>query len=74
MARWKKEAVSSVDEVISIGTGATAAEGIMLAFDQATVDLDALQRSAYALAAEATTDIRVQGDGLLVHALPALRG
>jgi His-Xaa-Ser system protein HxsD len=31
----------------------------MLAFAQATVDLDALQRSAYAVAAEATVDIRV---------------
>jgi His-Xaa-Ser system protein HxsD len=34
---------------------------ITLAFDQATVDLDALQRSAYALAAELTADIRVSG-------------
>jgi His-Xaa-Ser system protein HxsD len=50
-----------MDEVINIETGPTAAEGITLAFDQATVDLDALQRSAYALAAEATADIRVQG-------------
>jgi His-Xaa-Ser system protein HxsD len=35
--------------------------GITLAFDQATVDLDALQRSAYAVAAEMTVDIRVSG-------------
>ena len=34
---------------------------IMLVFDQATVDLDALQRSAYAVAAEMTVDIRVCG-------------
>jgi hypothetical protein len=34
---------------------------ITLVFDQATVDLDALQRSAYALAAEVTVDIRVSG-------------
>jgi His-Xaa-Ser system protein HxsD len=39
------------------------AEGgeITLVFDQATVELDALQRSAYALAAEMTTDVRVSG-------------
>ena len=40
--------------------GAGAGE-ITLAFDQATVDLDALQRSAYAVAAEMTVDIRVSG-------------
>jgi His-Xaa-Ser system protein HxsD len=34
---------------------------ITLAFDQATVDLDALQRSAYAVAAQMTVDIRVSG-------------
>ena len=33
----------------------------MLAFDQATVDLDALQRAVYAVAAEMTVDIRVGG-------------
>lgn len=39
------------------------AEGgeITLVFDQATVELDALQRSAYALAAEMTADVRVLG-------------
>ena len=43
---------------VAIGTG----DGeITLAFDQATVDLDALQRSAYAVAAEVTVDIRVSG-------------
>ncbi len=34
---------------------------VTLVFDQATVDLDALQRSAYAVAAEMTIDIRVSG-------------
>ena len=34
---------------------------ITLAFDQATVGLDALQRSAYAVAAEMTVDIRASG-------------
>ena len=48
------------------GTEATGADvigaaEITLAFDQATVDLDALQRSAYAVAAEMTVDIRVCG-------------
>jgi His-Xaa-Ser system protein HxsD len=32
---------------------------LVLTFERATVDLDALQRSAYALAAELTVDIRV---------------
>ena len=45
------------------GTGAAAAGAaeITLGFDQATVDLDALQRAAYAVAAEMTADIRVCG-------------
>jgi His-Xaa-Ser system protein HxsD len=45
------------------GREATAGEitaEITLVFDQATVDLDALQRSAYALAAELTADFRVR--------------
>lgn len=37
-------------------------EEVTLVFDQATVDLDALQRSTYALAAELTADIRVHGE------------
>ena len=43
------------------GAGAIGAAEITLAFDQATVDLDALQRSAYVVAAEMTVDIRVCG-------------
>jgi His-Xaa-Ser system protein HxsD len=43
------------------GTGEMSTEEIALAFDRATVDLDALQRSAYAVAAEMTVDIRVSG-------------
>jgi His-Xaa-Ser system protein HxsD len=48
---------------VSLGSGAPGAGAgeITLAFDQATVDLDALQRSAYAMAAEMTVDIRVSG-------------
>jgi His-Xaa-Ser system protein HxsD len=41
--------------------GAIGVAETTLAFDQATVDLDALQRSAYALAAEMTVDIRACG-------------
>jgi His-Xaa-Ser system protein HxsD len=48
----------------SSAPGADAADAaddeITLAFDQATVDLDALQRSVYALAAEMTADVRVR--------------
>jgi len=43
------------------GTHAIGAAEISLVFDQATVDLDALQRSAYAVAAEMTVDIRISG-------------
>ena len=43
------------------GAGEIGAAEIVLTFDQATVDLDALQRSAYAVAAEMTVDIRVSG-------------
>jgi His-Xaa-Ser system protein HxsD len=50
-------------------TEMTEAAGIMpltLTFDQAVVDLDALQRSAYAMAREATADIRVTGTDFTV--------
>jgi His-Xaa-Ser system protein HxsD len=47
-------APSAGDEEIGAGE-------ITLAFDQATVDLDALQRSAYAVAADVTVDIRASG-------------
>jgi His-Xaa-Ser system protein HxsD len=43
------------------GADATGAAAITLAFDQATVGLDALQRSTYAVAAEMTVEIRVCG-------------
>ena len=41
-------------------SGGSAGE-ITLIFDQATVDLDALQRSVYAVAADMTVDIRLNG-------------
>ena len=46
--------MSPVEDV----SGGNAGE-IILIFDQATVDLDALQRSAYAVAADMTVDIRL---------------
>jgi His-Xaa-Ser system protein HxsD len=48
--------MSSVEDV----SGGSARE-ITLVFDQAAVDLDALQRSAYAVAANMTVDIRLSG-------------
>ena len=50
--------------------GAAGAAEITLAFDQATVDLDALQRSAYAVAAEMTVDIRVCGADYMCTLFP----
>jgi His-Xaa-Ser system protein HxsD len=43
------------------GAGVVGAAEVTLVFDPATVDLDALQRAAYAVAAEMTVDIRVCG-------------
>ena len=42
----------------------------MLVFDQATVDLDALQRSTYAVAAQMTVDIRVSGSDYVCTFFP----
>jgi His-Xaa-Ser system protein HxsD len=46
---------------------------VTLVFDQATVDLDALQRSAYAVAAEMTVDIRVSGTDYVCTLFPRTR-
>jgi len=48
--------MSAVEDVSGAGAGE-----IIVIFDQATVDLDALQRSAYAVAADMTVDIRLRG-------------
>jgi His-Xaa-Ser system protein HxsD len=56
------------------GAGATGAVEITLGFDQATVDLDALQRSAYAVAAEMTVDIRVCGVDYVCTLFPRKQG
>jgi His-Xaa-Ser system protein HxsD len=53
--------------------GEIGAGEITLAFDQATVDLDALQRSAYAVAAEMTVDIRVSGGDYTCTIFPRRR-
>jgi His-Xaa-Ser system protein HxsD len=53
---------------------AAGAAGIMLVFDQATADLDALQRSAYALAAEMTVDIRIRDADYLCTLFPREQG
>lgn len=53
--------------------GATGAAEITLVFDQATVDLDALQRGAYAVAAEMTVDIRVRGTDYVCTLFPRER-
>ena len=52
------------------GADAIGGAAITLAFDQATVELDALQRSAYAVAAEMTVDIRVRGADYLCTLFP----
>lgn len=61
---------------MSTGSGAPDAgdEKITINFDQATVDLDALQRSAYAVAAEMTVDIRVSGAVYACTLFPRLQG
>jgi His-Xaa-Ser system protein HxsD len=70
--------MSAADGTLGAGaeattTGATGAAEITLVFDQATVDLDALQRSAYAVAAEMTVDIRVCGADYVCALFPRTR-
>jgi His-Xaa-Ser system protein HxsD len=56
------------------GVGALDAAEITLGFDQATVDLDAVQRSVYAVAAEMTVDIRVSGPDYVCTLFPRRQG
>ena len=59
------------------GAGAEAAGAgaeITLVFDQATVDLDALQRAVYAVAGEMTVDIRVCGPDYMCTLFPRAQG
>jgi His-Xaa-Ser system protein HxsD len=53
---------------------AGSAGEMTLIFDQATVDLDALQRSAYAVAAAMTVDIRVSGADYVCTLFPRRPG
>jgi His-Xaa-Ser system protein HxsD len=53
--------------------GASHLPGIMLAFDRATVELDALQRGAYAVAAEMTVDIRASDADYVCTLFPRKR-
>lgn len=55
------------------GAAAAGTAEITLTFDQATVGLDALQRGAYALAAEMTVDIRAYGAGYVCTLFPRQR-
>ncbi len=55
------------------GRPGTGDEEITLAFDQSTVDLDALQRSAYAVAGDMTVDIRVAGTDYACALFPRRR-
>jgi His-Xaa-Ser system protein HxsD len=55
------------------GAAAIGAAEITLGFDQATVDLDALQRSAYAVTAEMTVDIRACGADYVCTLFPRTR-
>ena len=60
---------------MSPGNSVTGAEDvnaseIILLFDQTTVDLDALQRSAYAVAAVMTVDIHVSGTDYMCTLYP----
>ena len=52
---------------------AAATEEILVVFDRATVDLDALQRSTYAVAAQMTVDIRASGSDYVCTLFPRER-
>lgn len=62
--------MSQASDAADVDAEAVGAAEITLVFDQATVDLDALQRSAYALAAELTADIRVRGSDYVCTLFP----
>lgn len=65
--------MSPTDGVPAADAGVTDAEEITLAFDRATVELDALQRSAYSVAAEMTVDIHVSGADYVCTLFPRTR-
>jgi His-Xaa-Ser system protein HxsD len=61
--------VSDADAKAAASSAVSSAE-IILTFDRATVDLDALQRSAYAVAAEMTVDIHASGADYICTIFP----
>jgi His-Xaa-Ser system protein HxsD len=66
--------MSQVADTAGAGAEAAGAAEITVVFDQATVGLDALQRSAYTLAAELTADIRVRGSDYVCTLFPRTPG
>ncbi|HEX3955181.1 MAG TPA: hypothetical protein VHZ03_00960 [Trebonia sp.] len=62
--------MSAVNGLPGAEPQAAAAEEILVVFDQATVDLDALQRSTYAVAAQMTVDIRASGSDYVCTLFP----
>jgi hypothetical protein len=62
--------VTEVNGIPSVNAEAGDSEGIVLVFDQRTADLDALQRSAYAVAADMTIDIRASGTDYVCTLFP----
>jgi His-Xaa-Ser system protein HxsD len=70
----KEGTMSQPGDAPGSGAEVVGAAEITLVFDQATVDLDALQRSAYALAAEMTADIRANGSDYVCTLFPRMPG
>jgi His-Xaa-Ser system protein HxsD len=66
----REAAVAEVNGIPSANAEAGDSEGIVLVFDQRTADLDALQRSAYAVAADMTIDIRASGTDYVCTLFP----
>lgn len=60
-------------DVGAASPGASRPPEIILSFDRATVELDALQRAAYAVAAEMTVDIRASGADYVCTLFPRKR-
>ena len=61
-------------EANPLGSTKSAPDEITLTFDSATTSLDALQRSAYALAADMTADIRSRGGDYVCTLFPRTPG
>jgi His-Xaa-Ser system protein HxsD len=71
MARPSREAaVSAVGGTPGPNRAAADGEEIVLVFDQRTADIDALQRTAYAVAADMTVDIRASSTDYVCTLFP----